>query len=70
MGLPDKRPSLVIALGKARDDESEGKGMQDDDDALSVGDDEVEAVKAFEEAKSPEEKAKALKAFIKLCEGY
>lgn len=48
------------------------KGMQapeedDEDDSSSASADQVAAFKAMERGKTPEEKATALKAFIKLC---
>lgn len=70
LGGTEKKPALLIALGKGGGEEKSDKDDDEDDDVLEVGDDEVEAMQAFETAKSTEEKAKALKAFIKLCEGY
>jgi hypothetical protein len=64
------KASIADALGNAK-----SKGMKmpvDDDDAgeVSASAEEVAALKVFERAKGPEEKAAALKAFIKLCGGY
>ena len=67
-----KGNAIMIALGKPKDDEEKSKpGMEDDDEEadIDVGEDELSAAKAMRSAKSDEDYAKALKAFIKLCEG-
>lgn len=72
MAPEKKKPALVIALGKGGGDEgdSDDRDPEDVDDDIDISDDEVEAAKAMRAAKSDEEYAKALKAFIKLCEEY
>lgn len=50
-----------------------GKGpaeSEPEDDDIEVGPEEVEAASAVRAAGDDEEYAKALKAFIKICEGY
>lgn len=72
--MAGKGNALVIAFGKkahGEPDEDEKGGPSDDDaDDIGVDDEEVMAAKAFHDAKSDEERAKALKAFIKICGGY
>jgi len=71
LGSSSKRPSLSVIIGKGRDDAEEETSEPDEDsDVLGVSEEEVEAAKVMREAKSDEEYAKALKAFIKICEGY
>ena len=69
-----KGNSIMIAIGKAKKKPSFGGGMAeakgsepDMDDSEEASSDEVDAMKAFTDASSPEEKASALKLFIKLC---
>lgn len=71
-GSASKRPSLAIVLGGKGHEEEGGEepAPDEDDDVLGVSDDELEAAKTMREAKTDEEYAKALKAFIKICEGY
>ena len=61
-----KDNAILLALkpkgGPASGDEEGG-------DELSVDDDELEAAKAMRSAKTDEEYASALKAFIQLCMG-
>ena len=69
MGLPEKKPGgLLVVLGKHH-----GLGGSEDEDdeekdPLAVSDEQVDAMREFEAAKGPEERAQALKAFINLCE--
>lgn len=59
------KPSLEIEIGKGAPPKD---GMDDESgDDLEVSDDELQAMKEFEDASTPEDKAMALKAFIKLC---
>lgn len=70
-----KGNAIMIAIGKAKKKPGflggdAGHDEPDADDAGDSGghsDDELEAMKAFEEAGSPEEKLSALKTIIKLC---
>lgn len=58
--------AIMIALGKAKDKSSSDLGDDESDD-IEVSSDEMDAAKVlgFDETK-----AKALKAFVKLCGGY
>lgn len=64
--------AIMIALGKAK---PKGMGMggehadaaSEHEEDISVADDELEAAKMMREAKSDEDFAKALKAFIQIC---
>ncbi len=56
-----KAPKIALVLAHKEPDED------DEDTDAEASDDEVDAVKAFDAAKGPKERAKALKAFIKLC---
>jgi len=69
IGKAKKKPSFLGGSDESGNDKSE-PDMDDDEGAASA--DEVAAYKAMEKASSPEDKAKALKTFIKLCteEGY
>jgi len=66
------KPSISIVLGKPPKAPESDPEMEDDeeeeDGEMEVSEDHVLAMKAFEKAKSPEEKAKALMAFIKCCD--
>lgn len=53
---------IALVLSKKADE-------PDEDDAMA-SEEEVMAMKAFDAAQSPEERAAALKNFIKLCGGY
>lgn len=55
-----KKPKLSIVFAKGGEDEDE-----DEDEGASEL--EVQAMEAFEAAKTTEEKASAMKAFIKAC---
>ena len=61
-----KKPGIALILGSKH---SEPDGDEGEDD-IDVSEDELEAVKTLRSAKDDEEYAKALKAFIKLCEDY
>lgn len=58
-GKPDKG-TLVIGIGSPKDEDDEG----DDDE---VSDLELKAVKAFDKATTPEDRASALRSFVKAC---
>lgn len=68
-------PAIAALLGKPggmgskKDEDSSNPDMSEDED-ISLDDDEKEAFAAFEAAKGSDDKAKALKAFIKICGGY
>jgi len=69
--MEGKKPSISIVLGKAPKAPESDPEMEEDDEEdgeMEVSEDHVLAMKAFEKAKSPEEKAKALMAFIKCCD--
>lgn len=64
------KPSIAIVLGKPPKEEPSKPEMEEDDEDegdMEVSEDHILAMKAFEKAKSPEEKAKALLAFVKCC---
>lgn len=68
------KPALGIDVGKGPKSSSGMKsaddmGDEEDGKDLDVSDDEMEAFDKFQNADTDEEKAMALKAFIKLC-GY
>ncbi len=67
-----EKPSISIVLGKApKAPESApetGEDEEEEDGEMEVSEDHILAMKAFDKAKSPEEKAKALMAFIKCCD--
>ena len=68
MGESKGGNAIMIALGKAKEKPSSPDLGDDDETAdIDVSDDEMEAAKVlgFDETK-----AKALKAFVKLCGGY
>jgi len=60
-GKPEKS-TLVIGVGAEPDGDEE-----DDDDEGEVSDLELKAVKAFDKATSPEDRASALRSFVKAC---
>lgn len=67
--------AIMIALGKAKkkgDEEPADDAGSDEGDSedIAVDEDEVAAAKAVRSAKSDDEYAKALKAFIQICGGY
>jgi hypothetical protein len=64
--------SVAIVMGgpKKMSDSKESDEDTEEMDSLDVDEDELEAFKEFESGKSTEDKAKALKAFIKMCGGY
>lgn len=57
------KKGLAIVIGG----HDEPDGDEGDDMGMEADEAELDAYKAMESAKSPEEGAKALKAFIKLC---
>ena len=64
------KPSIAIVLGKPPKEAESKPEMEEDeeeDGEMEVSEDHILAMKAFEKAKSPEEKAKALFAFVKCC---
>lgn len=68
MGLGGtKGNAALLLLGKPKGEAEEHDDGEGDGD-VEVSDDELEAMKVFEDAKTTEDKAKALKAFMKLCE--
>jgi len=69
VGKAKKKPGF---LGGGSDPDKDGDTDMTDSDDGAASADEVDAYKAMEKASSPEDKAKALKTFIKLCteEGY
>jgi len=56
-----RSPKIALVLAHKEPDED------DEDEDTDASDDEVDVMKEFDAAKGPEERAKALKAFIKLC---
>lgn len=58
-----KRPSGHVKLGSHSDEMEE----EEEETGLTASEEEIEAAKMMREAKSDEEFAHALKAFIKLC---
>lgn len=58
------KPTMEITVGKVPPSDDAG---EEDASDVEASDDEVSAMKEFEAASSPEEKAMALKAFIKIC---
>lgn len=65
-----EKPSIAIVLGKPPKEAESKPEMEEDeeeDGEMEVSEDHILAMKAFEKAKSPEEKAKALLAFVKCC---
>lgn len=64
------KPSISIVLSKPPKEAESKPEMEEDeeeDGEMEVSEDHILAMKAFEKAKSPEEKAKALLAFVKCC---
>lgn len=68
------KPSLEVIIGKGKPPKGLASSMADDesspdmhDDDIDVDEDEMDAAKLAYDAKSPEEYAKALKAFVHLC---
>lgn len=57
---------LALILGKA----AKGGTDAEDDDDIDIDEDTLEAAQAVRAAKSDEDYAKALKAFVKLCGDY
>lgn len=67
------KPSIALVLGSKAPKSSKSPAMGEDDDEdedLDASEEEVQAYSEFKNAKSPEEGAAALKAFVKLCGGY
>lgn len=65
-----EKPSISIVLSKPPKEAESKPEMEEDeeeDGEMEVSEDHILAMKAFEKAKSPEEKAKALMAFVKCC---
>lgn len=65
-----KKPSIADIMSKGMGDDSD-----EEYDSESEGDEdhsaeEVDAMKMFERASSPEKKAEALKLFLKACGAY
>jgi hypothetical protein len=59
---------LVAAFGKGKGAKENPPAPEpEEDDALSVSKSQIAAMKAFSAASTDEDKAKALKAFLKLC---
>lgn len=68
--LGKKAPSGLIALfGKHPGMDDKAEEDDEGDDPLAVSDEHVDAMREFDKAKSPEERAQALMAFIRLSEG-
>lgn len=71
-----KGMSVAIVLGgggpskKSSESKEPEEESDDTEDGLELDEDQLEAFKEFEGASSTEDKAKALKAFIKMCGGY
>lgn len=61
-GKPKGKVADALAMSKEDDDEESEDG--------EVSDLAIEAMDAFTKAKSPADKAKAMRAFIKACGGY
>lgn len=63
---------IMAALGKVKPKEAEEdvEALEDDAEDIEIDGDEMAAAKAAYDATSPEEYAKALKAFVKICGGY
>lgn len=55
---------LTKAAGPLEEDEADAEGSED------VSEEEVEAMKLFSKASTPEQKADALKMFLKACGVY
>lgn len=69
VGKMKKKPNF----DKSSDDSDPGSNSDSDEESSessSASEDEVKAARVLRNAKSDEEYARALKAFIKLCEGY
>lgn len=69
-----KKPSLAIILGKlkagGKSEPDEPEEMEEDDSDSEVSETEVDAMRMFMKASSPESKAEALKMFLKACGAY
>lgn len=61
------KPALEIEIGKGPPDSDGEESSESEGDSLEASPEEVEAMKEYEAASSPEDKAMALKAFVKLC---
>lgn len=63
------KEALVIAIGKPKSKglEPGGGDEPDEDDDVDLDEAEMDAAKLAYNAKSPEQYAKALKLFVKLC---
>lgn len=58
---------MKAAAGKVASALAEGAEEPEEDDAGGVGEIELKAIKAFDKAATPEDRALALKSFVKAC---
>lgn len=65
MGAKPNAIALVLSKEKGK-----GEPDEDDDAPEAPSKEEVSALKSFDSATTPQERATALKQFIKLCGGY
>jgi hypothetical protein len=61
------KPSMEITIGKAAPASEGGMEAAEESSEVDASPEEVTAMEEFQKAESAEEKAMALKAFIKLC---